>query len=96
MKQDIYQTYIGAKGVAFAWIGAAIGPSFFVIGLEPEYRAHLAIGVVCLLFALVSIIDGFKALKVKSWSGVTVYTVIPAALMVAGVVFAVTSASSSV
>jgi len=89
MNQDIYQTYLGAEGIAFAWIGAAIGPSFFVIGLDPEYRTHLVIGVVCFVLVVASIFDGFKALKVKSWSGVVAFSVVPLVLLVAGVVFAI-------
>lgn len=89
MNQDIYQTYLGAKGVAFAWIGAAIGPSFFVVGLDAEYRTHLAIGVVCFVLVFASIFDGLKALKVKSWSGVIAFTVVPLVLLVAGVIFVI-------
>lgn len=91
MSQDIYQTYIGAKGVAFAWIGAAVGPSFFVIGLDPDYRAHLAIGVVCFILVIVSTLDGIKALKAKSWSGVLAFSVVPIVLLVAGVIFSIIS-----
>jgi hypothetical protein len=87
----MYQTFIGAKGVAFAWIGAAIGPVFFVIGLESEYRRHLAVGIVCFILVIVSIVDGFKALKAGSWSGVVAYSVVPFALLVIGGIFAVTS-----
>ncbi|MCV6620427.1 MAG: hypothetical protein OIF51_01585 [Cellvibrionaceae bacterium] len=87
MNQYMYQTYLGAKGVAFAWIGAAIGPSFFMIGLDPEYRTHLAIGIVCFVLVVASIFDGLKALKVKSWSGVIAFTVVPLVLLVVGVVF---------
>ncbi len=93
MSQDIYQTYIGAKGVAFAWIGAAIGPTFFAIGLDPEYRTHLVIGVVCFVLVLLSVLDGAKALKAKSWSGVVAFSIVPIVLLVAGVVFAVMSAN---
>ena len=93
MSLDIYQTYLGAKGVAFAWIGAAIGPSFFVIGLEPEYRTHLAISIVCFLLVVASIFDGVKAIKVKSWSGVVAFSVVPLVLLVAGVLIATMSAN---
>ncbi|MAM86190.1 MAG: hypothetical protein CME36_02645 [unclassified Hahellaceae] len=91
MSHDIYRTFIGAKGVALTWIGSAIGPVFFVIGLEPEYRRHLAVGIVCFIFVIVSIADGLKALKAGSWAGVVVYSVVPFALVVIGGVLVVTS-----
>lgn len=92
MSRDIYQTFIGAKGVAFAWIGAAIGPIFFVIGLEPEYRVHLLVGVVSLLLVAASIFDGFRALKANSWSGVIAFAVVPLMLLAGGVVLALIEA----
>ncbi|PHS62703.1 MAG: hypothetical protein COB09_14295 [Thalassobium sp.] len=88
MNRDIYQTFIGAKGVAFAWIGAAIGPIFLVIGLEPGYRVHLVIGVVSLLLVAASILDGVRALRANSWSGVIAFAVIPVMLLAGGVVLA--------
>ena len=92
MSRDIYQTFIGAKGVAFAWIGAAIGPIFLVIGLAPDYRAHLAIGVFSLVLVAASIFDGVRALKANSWSGVVAFAVIPILLLVGGVVLAIMEA----
>ncbi|WP_018417412.1 hypothetical protein [Teredinibacter turnerae] len=92
MSRDIYQTFIGAKGVAFAWIGAAIGPIFLVIGMAAEYRAHLAIGVVSLLLVAASIFDGVRALKANSWSGVIAFAVVPIVLLVGGIVLAVMEA----
>ena len=92
MNRDIYQTFIGAKGVAFAWIGAAIGPIFLVIGLEPEYRAYLVIGVVSLMLVAASIFDGVRAFKANSWSGVVAFAIVPAALLVAGIVLAIMEA----
>jgi len=92
MSRDIYQTFIGAKGVAFAWIGAAFGPIFLVIGLNPEYRAHLVIGVVSLLLVAASIFDGVRALKANSWSGVVAFAVVPIILLVGGIVLAVMEA----
>ncbi len=88
MNRDIYQTFIGAKGVAFAWIGAAIGPIFLVIGLEAGYRVHLVIGVVSLLLVAASILDGVRALRANSWSGVIAFAVIPVMLLAGGVVLA--------
>ena len=92
MSRDIYQTFIGAKGVAFAWIGAIIGPIFLVIGLEPEYRAHLVVGVVSLLLVAASIFDGARALKASSWSGVIAFAVVPLILLAGGVVLAIMDA----
>jgi len=88
MSRDAYQTFIGAKGVAFTWIGAAIGPVFLRIGLDPDYGGHLVIGVVSLLLVAVSVFDGIKASRAKSMSGFIAFTVVPLALLVAGTVFA--------
>ncbi|HCS29175.1 MAG TPA: hypothetical protein DIW43_17080 [Spongiibacteraceae bacterium] len=89
MSRDIYQAFSGAKGVAFAWIGAVIGPIFLVIGLEPEYRAHLVVGVVSLLIVAASIFDGVKA---SSWSGVIAFAVVPVILLAGGVLLAILEA----
>ena len=93
MSRDIYQTFIGAKGVAFTWIGAVIGPIFLVIGQEPEYRAHLAIGAFSVLLVVASFFDGVKAFKANSWSGVFAFAVVPAVLLVAGIVLAIVETS---
>ncbi len=94
MKHDVYQTFIGAKGVAFTWIGAAIGPIFFVIGLEPEHRAHLIIGVLSFILVAISVLDGLKALKANSWSGVLAFSIVPVVLLVVGIVFALSQGTN--
>ncbi|BBB30213.1 hypothetical protein [Neptunomonas japonica] len=84
MSKDIYQTFIGVKGVAFAWLGAAFGPLFIAIGLEPEYRTHLVVGCVGILIALACMLDGFRAFKANSKSGFLAFTVTPVILLLAG------------
>ena len=54
-------------------------------------RAHLTIGLVSFILVISSILDGLKAFKAKSWSGVVAYSVVPFALLVAGTIFAVVS-----
>lgn len=88
MSKDPYQTLIRAKGAAFAWIGAVIGPTFLRIGMEPDYRGHLIIGIVSLLLVAVSISDGIKASKANSWSGCIAYAIVPGTLLIVGIVFA--------
>jgi hypothetical protein len=88
MSQDPYVTYIGATGVAVAWIGASLGPTFLLIGVSEDRIAHLLVGVVLLGLALFSIRDGVKALKHGARSDFTVYSVIPALLLVAGILLA--------
>ncbi|MDG5499938.1 hypothetical protein [Marinobacter sp. BGYM27] len=88
MSKDAYQTFIGAKGVAFTWIGAAIGPAFLRIGLDPDYRGHLVVGVVSLLLVAMSVLDGVRASKAKSLSGFMAFAVVPVALLLAGLAFA--------
>lgn len=89
MKKYAYQTFIGAKGVAFAWIGAVIGPLFLRIGLEPGYRGHLLIGIGSLLLVAVIISDGVKAFKGNSWSGCVAYAIVPSVLLIVGVAFVI-------
>ncbi len=94
MKRDAYQTFIGAKGVAFTWIGAAIGPIFFVIGLEPEHRAHLVLGLISFILVAISVLDGVKALKVNSWPGVLAFSIVPVILLIVGIVFALSQGAN--
>ncbi|MCG8428804.1 MAG: hypothetical protein MI754_15730 [Chromatiales bacterium] len=95
MSKDIYTTFIGAKGVAFAWIGAAIAPPFLVIGTNPEYRSHLAVGIAALVAVLLSVINGAKGLKAKSTSYFLVYTLIPFAFFISSSLYTWLSTTSS-
>ena len=88
MKHDQYITFIGAKGVAFTWIGAVIGPLFLVVGMEETHRSYLAIGIVSLILVALSVRDGIKAYNHGSISGFSAYALAPALLLVAGVIFA--------
>jgi hypothetical protein len=88
MKSDPYVTFIGAKGVAFAWLGVALGPVFLLIGLDKTHRIHLVIGLVSLMLVALSVRDGIKAYKHGSISGFSAFAVVPAVLLVVGVIFA--------
>lgn len=89
MKRDMYQTYIGAKGVAFVWIGAALGSCFFIIGLNADSRAHLIVGIVSFILLIVSLFDGIKAFKARSWSDVFAFAIVPISLLIAGIAFVI-------
>ncbi len=63
MNRDPYITFIGAKGVAFAWIGSVLGPLFILSTLGDFKHANTYIGLVFILIVVLSIRDGFKAKK---------------------------------
>ena len=63
MNRDPYITFIGAKGVAFAWIGSVLGPLFIISSLGNFKHANTYVGLVFLLIVVLSIRDGFKARK---------------------------------
>ena len=63
MNRDPYITFIGAKGVAFAWIGSVLGPLFLIAGLGNPKEPVTYIGLAFLLIVAFSIRDGFKAKK---------------------------------
>lgn len=88
MHRDAYSTFIGAKGVAFAWLRAAFGPAFLTIGLHPEHRAHLLIGIVAIVLVGLSLIDGTKAVRFGSLTGGLAYGAVPIVLLVAGSIYA--------
>ena len=96
MDRNLYTTYIGAKGVAFAWIGALFGPVFLLIGFSNEFSAHFYVGGTALLIVLVSISDGFKGLKYGIKSDFVVFAVLPMILLVAGIALAWLSVSETV
>lgn len=81
--------------MAFSWIGAAIGPSFLLIGLGADRTAHLVVGIFLSGLALLSIGDGIKALKHDVISNFIAYTVVPASLLIAGSFFAWIGGSGS-
>ena len=88
MGKDLYVRYIGSKGVAFAWIGAAIGPVLLIDGIIETHRANFAAGAVLLIIVALSIRDGIMALSYKLRNDFIVYTALPIAILVAGVLFA--------
>ncbi len=63
MNRDPYITFIGAKGVAFAWIGSVLGPLLVFSTLGDFKHANTYIGLVFILIVVLSIRDGFKAKK---------------------------------
>jgi len=95
MNKDPYITFIGSKGVAFAWIGAAIGPVFLIIGMDGTHLSHLLVGAVSLLLVALSFRDGIKEFTHGSISGFLAFGVVPAILLVVGIMFALLSGISS-
>ncbi len=89
MIRDPHITFINAKGVAIVWIGALIGPAFLLIGFRSDSRTHMAIGAISLLLVLLSIVDGFKALKSGAKSDFAVSALMPIGILAiaAGVTF---------
>jgi len=96
MDKDPYTTFIGAKGVAFAWIGASIGPVFLLLGMNEAHRSHMVVGGVSLVLVALSIRDGIKSYRHGSISGFSAFAVVPIVLLMAGVIFAwLTSAGTA-
>ncbi len=89
MNNDLYTTYIGAKGVAFAWIGALIGPAFLLVGVIDKEIALSVIGVGSLAIVAASFHDGSQARKKRITSDYVVFTVVPGVLLLIGVAVAV-------
>ncbi|PAU52488.1 hypothetical protein BZL42_24185 [Pseudomonas indica] len=79
MNRDIYTTFLGAKGVAFAWIGAALGPIF--LGFSSNQQEHLVFGIGALILVALSFGEGIRALKHGSMSDFLVYMIVPALLL---------------
>lgn len=88
MNKDPCVTFIDAKGVAFVWVGAAIGPAFIAIGMGEAYRGHLAVGVIALILVGFSIRDGVKAIGNGSISDFLAFAIAPAILLVVGIFLA--------
>ncbi|MFD1217963.1 hypothetical protein [Microbulbifer celer] len=88
MKKDIYSSYIGAKGVVFAWIGAALGPIFLLIGITENSFSHGFIGSLMLVVVLLSIKDGREARKAGVNSDFWVLTIVPIAILFVGIALA--------
>jgi hypothetical protein len=58
-------SFFRTKGIAFVWIGAVFAPILLMMGIAEDKIIQLIIGVGLLLLVLVSIIDGFKALRYR-------------------------------
>jgi hypothetical protein len=85
MKKDPYVTFIGAKGVVFSWIGAVVGPLFFIVGLTTISWVHSLIGAGMLIVVAVSIRDGLCARKAGINSDFVALTIVPFVLLLGGV-----------
>ena len=77
MNRNPYTTFIGAKGVAFAWIGSVLGPLFILSTLGDFKHVNTYIGLVFILIVLLSIRDGFKAKKHGKTSDFIALAVMP-------------------
>jgi len=85
MRRDFYTTFIGAKGVAFAWVGAFLGPVFIGIYLEARTNEHLWVGIGCLVISLLCIRDGLVGFKHGVVSDFVAYTFVTLVLLVVGI-----------
>lgn len=84
MKKDTYVAFIGAKGVAFSWIGAVVGPLFFIVGLTTNSWVHSLIGAGMLVVIAVSIRDGLCARKAGINSDFVALAIVPFVLLLGG------------
>ncbi len=77
------------KGVSFVWVSAVFAPILLVMGVAENKMIHLVIAVLLLLLVLLSIIDGFKALKSQLMANFIASAFVPLVSIVVGAVFAV-------
>ena len=88
MNTDAYKTFIGAKGVAFAWIGAVFGPALLYIGLQSVGSTEFWVGLVLTIIFLMCMVDGIRALKYSAYSDFIAYAVVPVSLFLCLVTWA--------
>lgn len=77
MKKDPYTTFLGAKAVAFAWIGSIIGPLFMLVGLMDFEKPHFYIGLLFLIIVILTVRDGFKARRHGKSSDFIAMSIVP-------------------
>lgn len=84
IRPDFYTTWVNAKVVAWAWIGALLFPFANAMPLNnPMFWVCAGAGL--LVFA--SMTDGLRALRRKRRSEFIVKTLVPSLLLLASVLF---------
>ena len=85
---DIPTSFFRTKGVAFVWLGAVFAPTLIAMGVVEDKLIHLIVGVGLSLLVLLSIIDGFKALRYRLMTNFIGSAFVPIASTVLGIAFA--------
>ncbi len=86
---NIYTTFLNAKGAAFAWIGAWLGPLFAFVGMVEGSTRHLVFGSVMIALPLFSIVSHFRARRSRvPLSDRIVFVIVPAMSLVGGAILA--------
>jgi len=81
-------SFFRTKGVAFVWIGAVFAPTLVAMGVAEDKVIHLIVGAGLLLLVLLSIIDGFKALRYRLMTNFIGSAFVPIVSTVVGIAFA--------
>lgn len=85
---ELYTSWMNAKAVAFAWIGALLLPFACPLSwTHPMFWVGLGLG----LLVLTTIVDGVRALRSRQLAAGLVKAVVPALLLLAA--FAVSTLS---
>lgn len=92
MSRDPYITFIGTKGVSFAWIGSVLGPLFVLSTFGDFTHVNTYIGLAFLLIVVLSIRDGFKAKKRGKTSDFLALAIMPIIIPIACILWFILSA----
>ena len=81
-------SFFRTKGIAFVWTGAVFAPILIKMGLVEDKTTHLIGGIVLFVFVILSIIDGFNALRYRLMTNFIASAFVPMVSIVVGTVFA--------
>lgn len=81
-------SFFRTKGIAFIWICAVFAPILIVKGVVEDQKLHLSGGIVLFVFAVLSIADGFNALRYRLMTNFMASAFVPMVSIAVGTAFA--------
>ena len=82
-------SFIRTKGIAFVWTGAVFAPILLVMGIVDDKMLHLISGIVLFVLVVLSIVDGFNALRFRLMTNFIASALVPIFSIAVGTAFAI-------
>jgi hypothetical protein len=82
-------SFFRTKGIAFVWTGAVFAPILLTMGIVDGKIFHLISGIVLFALVVLSIVDGFNALRFRFMTNFIASALVPMCSIAIGTAFAI-------